>query len=39
MADTCKRGNEVSVSIKCGEILDHLSTGQLLKMDSASCSK
>ena len=39
MAGTCKRGNEVSGSIKCGEILDHLSIGQLLKKDSASYSK
>jgi hypothetical protein len=36
---TCEYGNEPSGSIKCGEILDHLSTGQLLKEDSASCSK
>jgi hypothetical protein len=24
VADTCKRGNEPSGSIKCGEFLDHL---------------
>ena len=26
-------------SIKCGELLDKLGTGQLLKKDSAPCSK
>ena len=32
--DTCECCNEPSVSIKCGEFLDYLRTGQLLKKDS-----
>ena len=36
---TCDCGNELSGSIKCGEFLDQLSTGQLLKKDSAPWSK
>jgi hypothetical protein len=27
VADTCECGNELSVSIKCGEFLDYLRTG------------
>jgi hypothetical protein len=38
-AGTCDCGNEPSGSIKCGEYLDQLRTGQLLKKDSAPCSK
>ena len=38
MAGTCDCGNEHSGSIKCGEFLDQLRTGQLLKKDSASWS-
>ena len=33
---SCKRGNEPSDSMKCGEFLDYPRTGQLLKNDSAS---
>ena len=33
VADTCKCGNEPTGSIKCGEFLDQLRTGQLLKKD------
>ena len=32
---TCKGGNEPSGSIKCGEFLDQLRTGQLLKKEAA----
>ena len=32
---SCECGNEPLVSIKCGELLDWLRTGQLLKKDSA----
>jgi hypothetical protein len=39
VAGTCIPGNKFSGSIKCGEILDNLSTGQLLKKYSALCSK
>ena len=35
---TCERGNEPSGSIKCGEFLDQLRIGQLLKKDSAAWS-
>ena len=31
---TCESGNEPSGSIKCGEFLDHLRIGKLLKKDS-----
>ena len=31
---TCEFGNEASVSMSCGEFLDQLQTGQLLKKDS-----
>jgi hypothetical protein len=31
----CECGNETSGSMKCGEFLDWLKTGQLLKEDSA----
>ena len=34
VAGTCECGNEPSGSIKCGEFLDSLRTGQLLKNDS-----
>ena len=39
LAGTCEYGNEPSDSIKCGEFLDQLQTGQLLKKDSALWSK
>jgi len=39
VADTCECGDEPSGSIKCGEFLDHLQTGYLLKKDSAPWSK
>ena len=39
VADGCECGNEPSGSVKCGEFLDQLQTGQLLKKDSAPCSK
>ena len=39
VAGTCECGNELSDSIKWGELLDQLQTGQLLKMDSAPWSK
>ena len=35
VADACECGNEPSGSVKCGEFLDWLQTGQLLKKDSA----
>ena len=37
VAGTCEYGNEPSGSIKCGEFLDWLKTGQLLKKDCAAC--
>ena len=39
MAGTCECGNARSGSMKCGEFLDWLRTGQLLKKDSAPWSK
>jgi hypothetical protein len=39
VAGTCKCGNELWGSIKCGKYLDQLKTGQLLKKDSAQWSK
>ena len=39
VAGTCECGNEPSGSIKFGEFLDWLKTGQLLKKDSAPWSK
>ena len=39
VAGTCESGNESSASVKCGEFLDQLETGQLLKKDSAPWSK
>ena len=39
MVGTCDCGNEPSGSIKCGEFLDQLETGYLLKKDSAAWSK
>ena len=39
VADTCKYGNEPSGSIKRGEFLDWLRTGQLLTKDSAPWSE
>ena len=39
MAGNCDCGNEPSGSIICGEFLDSLKTGWLLKNDSAACSK
>ena len=35
VAGTCGCGDETSGSLKCGEFLDQLRTGQLLKKDSA----
>ena len=35
VAGICECGNEPSGSIKCGEFLDQLQTGKLLKKDSA----
>ena len=39
MAVTCECSNESLGSIKCGEFVDQLQTGQLLKKDSAPWSK
>ena len=39
MAGTCECGNEPSGFIKCGEFLDWLRTGQVLKMDCAPWKK
>ena len=39
VADSCECGNEPSGSVKCGETLDQLETGQLLKMGCATWSK
>ena len=39
VADACECGNELSGSVKCEEVLDQLQTSQLLKNDSAPCSK
>jgi len=39
VAGSCKRGTEPSGSIRCGEFLDLLRTGNLLKKDSAAVSK
>ena len=39
VAGTCECCNEPSGSIKCGEFLDYLKTGQLLKKDSAPWSE
>jgi hypothetical protein len=39
VAGTCECGDEPSGSIKCGEFLDWLRIGQLLKKDSAAWSK
>ena len=39
MAAFCDCGNEPSGSIKCGECLDWLQTGRLLKKDSAPWSE
>ena len=36
---TCESGNEHSGSIKCGEFLDWLGTGLLLKKDSSPWSE
>ena len=38
VAGTCEFGNEISGSIKRGEFLDQLRTGQFLKKDSAPWS-
>ena len=35
MAGACECSNEPSGSIKCGEFLDQLTTGQLREKDSA----
>ena len=37
MAGTCECGNEPLSYVKCGEFLDWLRTGQLLRKDSAAC--
>ena len=39
MASTCECANEPSCSIKYGEFLDKLRTGELLKKDSDSRSE
>ena len=39
VADGCECSNEPSGSVKCGEFLDQLQTGQLLKKDFAPWSK
>jgi hypothetical protein len=39
MLGTCECGNEPLGSIKCGESLDYLKTGQLLGKDSVPWSK
>ena len=39
VAGTCEYGNELLGSIKCGEFLDQLRTGQLVKNDSAAWSE
>ena len=39
VADACECGNEPSGSVKCGEFLDQLQTGQLLRKDSAPWSE
>ena len=39
MADTCECGNELLGSINCGELLDWLTTEQLLKKDFAAWRK
>ena len=39
VADACGCGNEPWGSVKCGEFLDQLQTGQLLKKDSAPWSE
>ena len=39
VAGTFECGNEPSGFIECGEFLDQLQTGQLLKKDSAPWSK
>ena len=39
MAGTCECGNEHSGSIKCGEFLDWLRSGWLLKKDCAVLSE
>jgi len=33
VVDTCECGNELSGSIKCGELLDWLRTGEVLRKD------
>ena len=39
VAGTCEYGDEHSGSIKCGEFLDQLKTGQLLNKDCAVWSE
>jgi len=39
MAGTSECGNKLSDSIKCGEFLDFLRTGYLVKKDSAAWRK
>jgi hypothetical protein len=38
VAGNCECGDEPSGFIKCGEFLESLRTGQLLKKDSSPCS-
>jgi len=38
VAGTCEHSNETSGYIKCGEFLDWLRTGQILKEDCAAWS-
>jgi len=39
VAGTCECRNEPSGSIKCGEFLEKLRTGEILKKDSAPWNK
>ena len=39
VAGICECGNELSGSIKCGEFLDQMKTGRLLKKASAPWSQ
>ena len=39
VAGTCECGNEPLGSLKCGEFLDQMKTGQLFKKDSVPWSK
>jgi hypothetical protein len=39
VAGTCECGNKLSGSIKCGEFLDYLQTGQVLNKDAVPWSE